>query len=215
VPNLFDIPLTTTALLYGGCLSALIGSLASAGERQLGTLEWHALLPMPAWKQWALKAAVAMGLAVWLGVTVPALLSYFRPGGPDLGYGFLPWAYYAMFIVLLTSSTLYVSSLSTSGVRALVLSIPFLLGAPVTARLVVEVLVRFDIRPGKFSVVHAHLGRELLSLGLLAGLAAFLLFLGMQNHRTADRQTRRVVAQLTGIAGVVAFAVIADHLGLW
>jgi hypothetical protein len=214
VPNLFDISLTTTALLYAGCLSALIGSLASAEERQLGTSEWHALLPMPAWKQWALKAGVALGLAILLGVGVPAVLDYFSPVGPDMGDGLLPWVSYAVLVVLLTSSTLYVSSLSTSGVRALVLSIPFLLGAPVVARIVLEVLARFDIRPGKFSVVHTHLGRELLSLGLLAGLAAFLLFLGMQNHRTADRQTRRVVAELTGIAGVVALAMVAAYLGL-
>ena len=52
----------------------LIGSLASAEERQLGTLEWQTLLPSPAWQQWAVKVGVTFGLALLLGVGLPALL---------------------------------------------------------------------------------------------------------------------------------------------
>ncbi len=65
------IPLT---LLYGGSLAILIGSLASAEERQLGTLEWQTLLPSPAWQQWAVKVGVTFGLTLLLGAGLPALL---------------------------------------------------------------------------------------------------------------------------------------------
>ena len=56
-------------------ISLLAGSLASAEERQLGTLEWHALLPMSARTQWTVKAGMAVGVAVVLGLGLPALLS--------------------------------------------------------------------------------------------------------------------------------------------
>src|SRR5206468_4147789 len=56
-------------------VSLLAGALASAEERQLGTVEWHTLLPTPAWTQWAIKAGTALGVAVVLGLGVPTLLS--------------------------------------------------------------------------------------------------------------------------------------------
>ena len=46
-------------VLYAGFVALLIGSLSSAQERHLGTLEWQTLQPVPAWKQWAVKVAVA------------------------------------------------------------------------------------------------------------------------------------------------------------
>ena len=56
------------AILYGPLLALLSGSLASAEERQLGTMEWQMLLPLPMWKQWAVKTATVAGLALVLGV---------------------------------------------------------------------------------------------------------------------------------------------------
>ena len=83
------IPLT---LLYGGSLAILIGSLASAEERQLGMLEWQTLLPSPAWQQWAVKVGVTFGLALLLGVSTarPAPQSppnHGLPGTADVAPG--------------------------------------------------------------------------------------------------------------------------------
>jgi hypothetical protein len=50
--------------------SIVIGSMASAEERQLGVSEWQLLLPMPARLQWIVKAAVTLGLT---GVLVLAV----------------------------------------------------------------------------------------------------------------------------------------------
>ena len=54
----------------------LIGSSASAGERQMGTLEWQVLLPIAVWKQWAVKVGVVLGLAVVLALGLPMMLLY-------------------------------------------------------------------------------------------------------------------------------------------
>jgi ABC-type transport system involved in multi-copper enzyme maturation permease subunit len=54
------------AVLYGVLLAMLIGALASAEERHLGTLEWQLLMPIAVWKQFAVKTAVAFGLSAVL-----------------------------------------------------------------------------------------------------------------------------------------------------
>ena len=61
-------------VLYSSVLALLIGSIASAEERQLGTQEWQQLLPMASWKQWALKVGTAIGLSLLLGVALPAVI---------------------------------------------------------------------------------------------------------------------------------------------
>ena len=105
-------------------MAMLIGAMASAEERQLGTAEWQILLPMPAWQQWVLKAGVALGLAVLLGVGLPAALRYFSPAGDDIHQAARAWREITGAVVILTSASLYVSSLCASGVRALVLTFP-------------------------------------------------------------------------------------------
>jgi hypothetical protein len=60
-------------LLYQFILAMLIGALASAEERGLGTLHWQMLQPYAAWKQWTIKVATAWTLTALLGVALPAL----------------------------------------------------------------------------------------------------------------------------------------------
>ena len=67
------------AIGYGPLLGLLAGSLASAEERQLGTLGWQVLLPVAMWKQWAVKAGVVFGLALAIGAWLPALLLSITP----------------------------------------------------------------------------------------------------------------------------------------
>ncbi len=124
------IPLT---MLYGGLLAILMGSLASAEERHLGTLEWQTLLPSPAWQQWAVKVGVMFGLALLLGVALPALLGHAIAGAreyPGRGCG----GQVVPIMLLLTASSLYLSSLCKSGVGALVLSFPTIVATFLLAR---------------------------------------------------------------------------------
>src|SRR5206468_1469267 len=71
-PELSAAYLDVGTLLYVGLLSIVIGSVASAEERQLGTAEWQVLMPVAAWKQWAVKVGVALGLAMLLAGLLPA-----------------------------------------------------------------------------------------------------------------------------------------------
>lgn len=123
VPALGSFPLGPLTVLYLMILSVLVGALPSAEERQFGMLEWQLLLPMPAWQQWGVKAGVAIGLALILGLGVPGAFWLVSGGNDDLALG-MAWGRMAMLVVLVTSCSLYVSSLCASGMRAMVWSVP-------------------------------------------------------------------------------------------
>ena len=53
----------------------LIGALASAEERHMGTLGWQTMLPVAAWQQLAVKTAVALTLSLLLAFALPLLLA--------------------------------------------------------------------------------------------------------------------------------------------
>jgi ABC-2 family transporter len=113
--------LDAVMFLYAPLLALLAGSLASAEERQFGTLEWQVLLPLDVGRQWAVKAGVAFGLAFGLGLGLPALLETIRPSGIEL-HGMARSV--GPLILVLVSIGLYVSTVATSGVRAMLLAIP-------------------------------------------------------------------------------------------
>lgn len=167
--------------LNGLMLAWLVGSLASAEERHLGTLEWQTLLPVAAWQQWIVKAGVTLGLALLLAIGLPMLLAI---DGPQLN------PVYVGLIVVLVTASLYVSSLCSSGLRTLTVSGPAIL-------LVFFPLGRF-IRPFDALVMSS------LEKLLLAGLLLLGLRFAFQNHRSAERDLRRVGPQLLVMAVVLA-----------
>lgn len=175
-------------ILYSGLLALLIGSLASAEERHLSTVQWQLLLPMASWKQWIVKAGTALGLAMLLAVALPALLS-FPLGGP---IRIAEW--YACAMLLLTAVSLYVSSLSTSGVRALFLSVPVSL-------FVVFPVMALWLRLGWIELT-------LPRMGLFAVTLAVVLYFGLLNHRSAERGAWRIGVQVVCIAGCFAFCAV-------
>jgi hypothetical protein len=109
---------------------------------------------------------------------------------------------------------LYVSSLSTSGVRALLVSIPVVLGSVVLIRTVMGAALAQGARmlPG----VHGRLLRRfpLAALSsrapliiLLVGTAiVMLLWFGLVNHRSMERRTRRVCVQGVWLFSTLAIA---------
>jgi hypothetical protein len=179
-------------LMYSAMLALLIGALASAEERQLGTADWQTLLPMPSWQQWLIKVAVALALAMLLSLGLPALL--LSMSGREIGVG--PW--FVAEIVMLTVSALYVSSLCGSGLRALVFSL-----APAAA-----VTFAAGWLP--------HLrGSPALPLVVLAVFMTLALYFALHNHRTAERGARRVLLQLFCLTGCAALtAVLAEFFAL-
>ena len=118
--------------------SLLIGSLASAEERRLGTLDWQLLLPVSAARQWVVKVAVLVALMLLLTFALPVMLVGMVPPGPSHMYR---WALPAppasiVFAIACLTASLYVSSLVSSGMHAFVASLPALFAAMLFIRMI-------------------------------------------------------------------------------
>ena len=140
VPAFAGAPLVPVTVIYWALLSIVIGSLASAEERHLGVLQWQVLLPVARWQQWAVKVGTALTLGLLLGVGVPILLNYVSPA-PDHFDAATLWRQNAPIVVVLTAYSLYVSSLSTSGLRAMVAAFPIGVAGLVVVHWITGVLI--------------------------------------------------------------------------
>jgi hypothetical protein len=101
----------------------IAGSLASAEERQLGTVAWQTMLPMPLRRQWAVKVLVVIGVACALGLGVPLLLAA-ATHARELSTRLYPiFAVGVVCVVILLSTlSLYVSSVCANSSQALLWS---------------------------------------------------------------------------------------------
>jgi hypothetical protein len=174
------------SVFYSGILALVIGSLASAEERQFGTLEWQLLLPVASWKQWLVKVGVVLGLAMLLLVGLPALVLAGAIGHHD------NTLWYVCAILLLTCGSLYVSSLNTSGLKAFLLSVPVSLVALAVMAAVSSMLELRRLSPAP--------------LVLFGGFLAIVLYLALVNHRSTERGAWRVGRQVFVMAGCLALA---------
>lgn len=183
----FDGPLEPLAAMNGLMLAWLVGSLASAEERHLGTLESQTLLPIAAWQQWTIKAGITLALAMLFAIGLPVLAAI---DGPQFN------PVYAVVVVVVTMTGLYVSTLCSSGIRALTISGPALL---VVFWLLGRFLTPFDADP-------------LSPVGgvVLAGLLLLALYFAFENHRSAERDLKRVARQLLVMTALL-FALIAGQ----
>ncbi|MFA5907706.1 MAG: ABC transporter permease subunit [Vicinamibacterales bacterium] len=179
--------LTAVGFIYYGSLAVLIGSLASAEERQLGTHEWQTLLPIATWQQWSVKLAIGLSLALTVSVAVPTVLA---AGAVSVR------AWHIGVIALLTVGSLYISSLCRSGLHALAWSVPVLV--------VASQLLGSRLGPMLFT-------NQLLLAGALTAAGAAAAWFGFENHRTTKPAARRVAWQALFIAaGPLVAAIIAQ-----
>jgi hypothetical protein len=180
----------------------LAGSLASAEERQLGTLGWQVLLPIAAWRQWAVKAAVVLVLSLGLAIGVPAILyALFASGPGPVRLGWPP----AAAIAAVTAVSLYTSSLSSNGVRALARVAPAIGGVLLIAHITMN-----TVMPGWMPLAWdlPNAAWAVLSVAS-AAVFAWLLWLGMKNHGSAERGAKRVLKQVAALGAVVVVAMLA------
>jgi hypothetical protein len=188
-------------LMHAGAIPLLAGSLASAEERQLGTLGWQVLLPIAAWRQWAVKAAVALVLSLGLAIGVPAILYALFASGPEpVRLGWPP----AAAIAAVATLSLYASSLSTNGVRALLASASAIGGSLLVAHITMNVMpiwmpLAWDLPNAAWAVLYA----------ASAAVFAWLLWLGMKNHGSAERGAKRVLKQVAVLGAVAIVAMLA------
>lgn len=196
------------ALVYAGSVPLLIGALASAEERRMGTLNWQLLMPVHARTQFAVKAAVVIALALPLSLGVPALATWLSGAVSRSG----DWFFGGVYVVLLASASLYVSSLNTSGIRSVMMAMPAILlvfvasnlfSAWVFARLVRVYMWTPESRP-YLAWLFGQPTYEMLRVGAAAVvLAAVLLRFAYRNHVSAERAVDHVRRQAGWIAGVI------------
>ena len=208
--------------LYGGLLPLIIGASASAGERQMGTLEWQVTQPISTSTQWWIKVGVVLGLSMALALGLPMLLMKLGDLTSVAGTGpFMRRDWWVVtFVMLLASGSLYVSSLSSTALWALVMSVP----ATVAVATFLQFLW-FRVGSETFSIAR-RLAVQLTaprSLGspdtplwvfnaltwlFVAGFIAIALRFALENHRSADRVPRRVWVQLLVLAAFATCGVV-------
>jgi hypothetical protein len=191
-----EFPIRGVGLLYFALLPLLMGSLASAQERQFGMLQSQAMLPVPRAQQWAVKAGVVLVLALVLGVILPWFV--FAP--PQLSRASF-WPLVAS-IALLTTWSLYISSWCGSGIIALALLLPATAAAMLLAR-GIDWLVIVLLSPRHAVAVYAALTPSAVStLWVIAAtpLAVPLLLFAARNHWTSERQPKTLAVQVAGLA---------------
>ena len=212
-------PFYVLSFFYAGLVSLVIGSLAAAEERQLGTADSQTLLPCATWKQWTVKVIVAGALTLALAVALPALLARFSP--PTDVSPTLATAVEASLGLMMIG--LYVSSLSRSGLWALLISLP----VTIAVALVVGSLTNpagwntlQGVTSGWTRLLGSSLSYQLsarqldafrtvgnwLPVVLVGGLVAIALRFGLRNHRSAERGAGRAWRQAIAMATYVVVA---------
>ena len=208
-PKLSTDVFVALTVMYGAGQAMLIGALASAEERHLGTFEWQMLLPIAVWRQWAVKVAVVMGLTLVLSVAMPAVFIHVVRGVEFRSNELIPF----LIVMMLAVTGLYASSLSTSGVRALILSVPLVLGCSLFFWLgqSLGVLAVRALAAGRERYYGSRAGDEVAMMILCAAaaiLGALLLRYGYLNHRSADPPFPRAVRQVPWLAAFVIASVV-------
>jgi len=194
VPAWRDFPLHAVTTVYCMILPVVIGAIASAEERHHGTLQAQLLQPIAAWQQLVAKAGVTFALALILGVGLPVLLAFIAgdQSTTQMAGILIPSS------VLLTAIGLYLSSLSTSAVRALVALLP------VGAGVVLFVQAAYGFMPPTRPIPTLPSGNLLVAI-----ITPALVGLAFINHRTTERSASTIAAQALSLAVVVLVALIA------
>jgi hypothetical protein len=196
-------PLAAVLLLYSLGLTIVIGALASAEERQLHTLHLQLLQPIGAFRQWAVKCVVAFGLAFALGVVLPVALIYVTtlPTQQNLAGLIVP-------VIMLTSGSLYISSLNTSGVKALVWAVPAGILAAIFISTMQTAIAQTSRRIGLPLPVDQTEATGVGALMLAGLIAPVLLGFGFVNHTSSEQPWRRTLRQVAILAAVIVLAIV-------
>ena len=199
--EIFDV----LSFFYAMLIALLVGSVASAEERQLGTLDWQLLLPVGSVTQWAVKAGVVLGLALLFGLGLPALLVTSK----DFGWMGLRLAY---GIVALAIAGLYVSSTCRSGLWSMLMALSAVLG---TMWWLTYLRLRLSVRLDRIFYVGLVRFDNALEPAMATVFLALLLWFAFANHRSADRASRRLWLQALWLGGYLTAATIAAVLAGW
>jgi hypothetical protein len=208
-----DNYVTLITIVHGMVQAMLVGSLASAEERHTGMHDTQLLLPVSSARQWMMKAAVTMAHAAVLTIALPLLLSAVLPvnGVAPFGrHGFVQPKTIAG-VMALTCLCLYVSTLTASGLRALMLSIPLAFAVlwfvmKVGTRVSWEAYKWYWVSDGTPMAANGvwMSADRFFRAGNLA-IGALILWRALAHYRWSDRRPARLAAD----AAIVAAAILA------
>ena len=201
--------------LHGGFIALLVGAMSSAEERQFGTLASQVLMPRRASWQWMIKVGVALALTAILAAGLPALLmAIHRPAD-----SFRVEEEFVAGMLLLTCGAMYVSSLASNSLWALLASLPAIgvgllltLGQlrpvrlaiyrwlPVDQQRIGAILNaewRTDAWPARWKQLERIWWLESdATAWVIAGVALLTLYFAARNHRSLERNLRTVATQV-------------------
>jgi hypothetical protein len=177
----FKVAVVAIGLLTLG-VPALIGTATVADERRSGTLAWQRTLPVPHWKQFGVKLAVAWGLGLLCAPWAPLVT------GEGSFVAFVP----AVSAIVLAA--VFASSLSRHVVQAMALSLALFLA----------LLVATDGGSRLWPLVDSARWPPLLAV--LLATAGVLIVLAGWNAREVTVSRRRLWANVATVAVAVALA---------
>jgi len=173
-------------VIYELGLSVLVGSLATAEERHLGTLAWQLQLPTSARQQWAVKVGTVFSVTLLLSIVVPVLLV------PALWPAERPLIDMPVVLaIVMTAVSMYVSSLCASAVRA-----------AVTSAVAVSFVIWLVLEPQLWT------GREPGSIALLSLVAVLLVGFAFVNHRPEQPAAARIWRQTLSVAALLGVGIV-------
>jgi hypothetical protein len=209
-------------IVYAVIVSLLTGALACAEDRHAGTLSWHLVQPVAVWRQWLVKAGVALSVALGLAVGLPMVVLNAEVAGAlagvfaaqtALGYGLA-----AVHVLALCTLGLYISTLTGSTMRAI------LWAGPIGLTLETVVWGLLDSSQARSAVWNWFVpfetdGRSLASPGgafwvvgwgvLAAGAFLVPLACACRNFRSQDQSAGRVARHAALVAGYVLLVAAA------
>jgi hypothetical protein len=173
-------------------VAVLVGSLATAEERQLGTLAWQLQLPSPAWQQWVVKVGIVFSVTLLCSIGVPSLLlPALWPAEQS------PVEMPVVLAIVMTAVSMYVSSLCVTAVRAAVISVATL-----------SFVFWLVLEPELWS------GQARGSVALLSLVTVLLIGFAFVNHRPEQPGAARIWRQLLSVAALacVGLAILKTAL---
>ena len=219
------------SVIHAYFIPLIAGAISSAEERHIGTLAGQILMPRNMRLQWAIKAAITIGLALALTIGLPSLLmAIHRPVD-----AFRLERDFSMGIAIMCAAAMYVSSLSSNSLWALLGCFPVLgvaamigsAGRTFLWRLVYTWFPRQSNDSWKFlsramkgdeswiqnwatarSAAYADIRYSLniIETSLIVGFGLLVLYFAARNHRAIDRNMRTVGIQ---VLILLLFATIA------
>ena len=211
------------SVFYCGSTVLVIGCVASAEERQLGTHEWQLLLPISSAWQWTIKVLVAVGVMFVISIVLPSPFLYWMNGRIDIVPVLQPSLMIEATAILMFG--LYVSSFSTNPMRTIVAAVvAFAVGFWPGSRLAAVPEARRFLNGIRSRLFYGVFDDNQLAMRWLMIYAVELLVLalfvslvfrfGLSNHRSAAPVGRHLVGQGLVIAFFMSLLAFVSTGGL-